>query len=187
MALAAPLAWGQGAAKNAVESIDFASVQGGRIIVKVSLRQALAAVPQSFTVTNPPRIAIDLPETVNALSRNQVEAGEGDLRSVSVVQTANRTRLVLNLTRNMTYTQALDGKTLVVTIDGGQLTASSGPAVTAPSTGPTVFAEAAPATPRATACATSTSAAATWARAASWWTSPRPTSASTSASRAARC
>ena len=144
MALAAPLAWGQGAAKNAVESIDFASVQGGRIIVKVGLRQALAAVPQSFTVTNPPRIAIDLPETVNALSRNQVEAGEGDLRSVSVVQTANRTRLVLNLTRNMTYTQAVDGKTLVVTIDGGQLTASSGPSVTAPSTGPTVFAEAAP-------------------------------------------
>ncbi len=143
LALAAPLAWGQGA-KNAVESIDFASVQGGRIIVKVSLREPLKAVPQGFTVTNPPRIAIDLPDTVNALNRSQVEAGEGDLRSVSVVQTANRTRLVLNLSRNMTYTQALDGKTLVVTVDGGQLTASSGPSVTAPSTGPTVFAEAAP-------------------------------------------
>ena len=144
LVLAAPLAWGQGAAKNAVESIDFASVQGGKIIVKVGMRQALPAVPQSFTVTNPPRIAIDLPETVNALNKTQVEAGEGDLRSVSVVQTANRTRLVLNLTRNMTYTQSLDGKTLVVTVEGGQLTASTGPSVTAPSTAPTVFAEAAP-------------------------------------------
>jgi type IV pilus assembly protein PilQ len=143
LGLAAPLAWGQGAAKNAVESIDFSSVQGGKIIVKVGLREALPAVPQSFTVTNPPRIAIDLPDTVNALNRTQVESGEGDLRSVSVVQTANRTRLVLNLTRNLQYTQALDGKTLVVTVEGGQLTASSGPSVTAPTAAATVFAEAA--------------------------------------------
>ena len=144
LALAAPLAWGQGAAKNAVESISFASIQGGKIIVKVGMREPLQAVPQSFTVTNPPRIAIDLPDTVNASGRNQVEAGEGDLRNVSVVQTANRTRLVLNLGRNMQYTQSLDGRTLLVTIEGGSLTASSGPAVTAPSSAPTVFAEAGP-------------------------------------------
>jgi len=144
LAFAAPFAWGQDAAKNAVESIDFSSVQGGKIVVKVGLRQPLQALPQGFTVTNPPRIAIDLPDTVNALKRNQVEAGEGDLRSVSVVQTASRTRLVMNLTRNMTYKQALDGNKLIVTIDGGQVASAGGASVTAPSAGPTVFAEATP-------------------------------------------
>jgi type IV pilus assembly protein PilQ len=134
-----PLAWAQ--ARNAIESISFSSIQGGKIVVKVGLREALPAVPQGFAVTNPPRIAIDLPETVNALGRNQVEAGEGDLKSISVVQTANRTRLVMNLARNLTYSQAIEGKQLLVTIDGAQASAS-GPAaaVTAP-TAVTTFAE----------------------------------------------
>ena len=142
LALAAPLAWAQGA-KNVVESVTSSSTQAGRIVVKVGLRDALPAVPQGFAVTNPPRIAIDLPETVNGLNRTQVEAGEGDLKSVSVVQTASRTRLVMNLTRNLPYTQAIDGKQLVVTIDGSQV-APSGAVATIPSAGPTIFAEATP-------------------------------------------
>ena len=116
LALAAPLAWAQ--AKNAVESVNFSTIQGGKIQVRVGLKEPLAATPQGFAVTNPPRIAIDLPDTVNATGRTQIEAGEGDLRSVSLVQTASRTRLVMNLTRNLTYTQAMDGRQLVVTIDG---------------------------------------------------------------------
>ncbi|HXS51144.1 MAG TPA: type IV pilus secretin PilQ [Usitatibacter sp.] len=142
LALAAPIAWAQGAAKNAVESIDFSSVQGGKVIVKIGLRQPLATAPQAFAVTNPPRVAIDLPDTVNALNRTQVEAGEGDLRNVSVVQTANRTRLVLNLNRNMTFTQAVDGKQLVITL-AGTAGAAGAAAANAPSS-PTVFAEATP-------------------------------------------
>jgi type IV pilus assembly protein PilQ len=107
--LLSPAAWAQ---TNAVESITFSSVQGGKVIVKVGMKEALATAPQGFAVTNPPRIAIDLPDTANALGRSQVEAGEGDLKSISVVQTANRTRLVMNLTRNLAYTQAIEGKTL---------------------------------------------------------------------------
>jgi type IV pilus assembly protein PilQ len=149
LALAAPLAWAQGSAKNAVESINFSSVQGGKILVKVGLKEPLAATPQGFAVTNPPRIAIDLPDTVNATGRTQIEAGEGDLRSVSIVQTANRTRLVMNLTRNLTYTQAMDGNQLVVSIDASQAPVSAAAVSTAPSAAPTVFAEAgAPSTVR---------------------------------------
>jgi type IV pilus assembly protein PilQ len=125
--LAAPLGWAQGAAKNVVESISFSSVQGGKILVKVGMKEPLAALPQSFAVTNPARIAIDLPDTTSGIGKTQVEAGEGDLKSVSVVQTANRTRLVMNLSRSLTYTAALDGKLLVVTIDGAQSTVAATP------------------------------------------------------------
>jgi type IV pilus assembly protein PilQ len=138
LALAAPLAWGQGA-KNAVESIDFSSVQGGKIVVRIGMREPLRATPQGFAVTNPPRIAIDLPDTVNAMSRTHVEAGEGDLRSVTLVQAANRTRLVMNLTRNLPYTQAIDGKQLVVTLEGSA--AAGAPSANAPAAS-TTFAEA---------------------------------------------
>jgi type IV pilus assembly protein PilQ len=106
-------------------------------------------VPQGFAVTNPPRIAIDLPDTVNGTGRTQIEAGEGDLRSVSIVQTASRTRLVMNLTRNLTYTQAMDGRQLVVTIDASQAPTSGSAVSTSPSAAPMVFAESgAPATVR---------------------------------------
>jgi type IV pilus assembly protein PilQ len=143
--LAAPLALAQ--ARNAVESVNFSSTQGGKIIVKVGLKEPLPAVPQGFAVTNPPRIAIDLPDTTNALGRNQIDAGEGELKSISVVQTANRTRLVMNLTRNLSYTQSLDGKQLVVTIDGTQAAAATAaPVATGPSASGTTFAEATPAT-----------------------------------------
>jgi type IV pilus assembly protein PilQ len=141
LALAAPLAWAQGSAKNAVESINFSQVQGGKIIVKVSMKEPLASPPQGFAVTNPPRIAVDLPDTVNAMGRTQIEAGEGDLKSVSIVQTANRTRLVMNLARNLTYTQAIDGNQLVVTIDGSQAQTSTASVPTSPSSAPTLFAE----------------------------------------------
>ncbi len=141
LAFAAPLAAAQGA-KNSVESINFSQVQGGKIIVKVGLKEPLTAPPQGFAVTNPPRIAIDLPDTVNGLNRNQIEAGEGDLKSVSVVQTASRTRLVMNLTRNLTYTQAVDGRQLTITIDGTQALTSTASVATSPSAAPTVFAEA---------------------------------------------
>ena len=136
-ACSASFAWAQDATKNAVESIDFASTQNGQVVVKIGLKQPLAAPPQGFAVTNPPRIAIDLPDTVSALSRNQIEAGEGDLRSVSVVQTPTRTRLVMNLGRNLPYTQAIVGKQLIVTIDGGAAAAGSA----APSSAATRFAE----------------------------------------------
>jgi type IV pilus assembly protein PilQ len=139
LALATPLAWAQ--AKNAVESINFSTLQGGKIQVKVGMKEPLGAAPQGFSVTNPPRIAIDLPDTVNATGRTQIEAGEGDLRSVSLVQTATRTRLVMNLARNLTYSQSVDGRTLLVTIDASQAPATSGTAATAPSSAPTVFAE----------------------------------------------
>ncbi|HLX23162.1 MAG TPA: type IV pilus secretin PilQ [Usitatibacter sp.] len=140
LVLAAPLAWAQAGAKNSVDSINFSQVQGGKIIVKVGLKEPLAAVPQGFTVSNPPRIAIDLPDTANGLNRSQIEAGEGDLKSVSIVQTGNRTRLVMNLTRTLTYTEAVDGNQLVVTIDASQ--AAAAPTTgTAPTAANTMFAE----------------------------------------------
>jgi type IV pilus assembly protein PilQ len=145
LTLSAPLAWAQAAAKNAVESVTFSAAQGGKITVRVGMKEPLAAPPQGFAVTNPPRIAVDLPDTVNATGRTQLEAGEGDLRSVSIVQTANRTRLVMNLTRNLAYTQSVQGRELLVTIDGSMAPSSGSSATSAAAAAAsTVFAEPVP-------------------------------------------
>ncbi|MEP7157145.1 MAG: type IV pilus secretin PilQ [Betaproteobacteria bacterium] len=103
---------------NLLQSINTSTLQGGKVVVRVNFKDPLPAAPPGFTVTNPARIAIDLPGVSNALGKNTVDIGEGDVRSVSVVEVPGRTRLVVNLSRSLSYTSVLDGNALVITMDG---------------------------------------------------------------------
>ena len=106
---------------NAVQSVETTTLPGGKVVVRVNLKKALTATPAGFTVGNPPRIALDLPDTGNALGKNTVEANLGSLTSVNVVQAGNRTRLVLNLNKSVEYDARIDGKSLIVALgDVGQ-------------------------------------------------------------------
>jgi type IV pilus assembly protein PilQ len=102
-------------AANAIEAVNVAQ-QGNETAVKIDLREALVTPPAGFAVANPARIAFDFPSTANALGKTTQVLNEGDLRSVNVVQVADRTRLVLNLVRNMNYRTRIDGKSLYVTL-----------------------------------------------------------------------
>jgi len=108
---------------NLLQSINTSTLQGGKVIIRANFKDPLAAAPPGFTVTNPARIAIDLPGVSNALGKNTVDIAEGDVRSVSVVEVSGRTRLVINKTRSLNYTTALDGNSLVVTLEGVPLSA----------------------------------------------------------------
>jgi type IV pilus assembly protein PilQ len=112
---------------NAIESINVSPASGGKIVVKVTLKQAPGSAPAGFTVNNPPRIAFDFPNTTSALGRTTQEVGEGDLRSINVVQAGDRTRLVFNLSRATSYDTQIDGRDLLVTLQGGAA-AAAGPA-----------------------------------------------------------
>lgn len=104
---------------NLLQSINTSTLQGGKVVIRVNFKDPLSAAPPGFTVTNPARIAIDLPGVSNALGKNTIDVGEGDVRSVSVVEVPGRTRLVVNLSRSLSYTTVLDANSLVVTLDGG--------------------------------------------------------------------
>ena len=103
-------------AQNAIQSIT-SSQQAGTEVVRIELSEALPAVPNGFSVQAPPRIAIDLPGVANAIGRNTVEINQGNLRSVSVAQAGERTRLVLNLKQASGYRAQVQGKTLLVVLD----------------------------------------------------------------------
>jgi type IV pilus assembly protein PilQ len=122
---------------NAVQSVEATTLPGGKVVVRVTLKNALTATPAGFTVGNPPRIALDLPDTGNAMGRNTVEANLGPLSSVNVVQAGTRTRLVLNLNKSVEYEARIDGKTLLVAL--GDVGVGSAPVNVNPR-----FAEAAP-------------------------------------------
>ncbi len=102
-------------AANAIEAVNVAQA-GNETAVRIDLRQPLVTAPAGFAVANPARIAFDFPATANALGKTTQVLNEGDLRSVNVVQVANRTRLVLNLVRAANYRTRLEGKSLYVTL-----------------------------------------------------------------------
>ncbi len=126
-ALATPLL---AQAQNAIRSIT-SSQQAGTEVVRVELAQPLAAVPNGFSVQQPPRIAIDLPGVTNEIGRNNVEVNQGNLRSVSVATAAERTRLVLNLRQASGYRAQLQGNALLLVLDVGD-----GPVVAAAPSAP---------------------------------------------------
>ncbi len=113
MALCAPIAaWAQ----NAIQSIT-SSQQAGTEVVRIELAQPLPAVPTGFAVQAPPRVALDLPGVSNALGRNTVELNQGNLRSASVAQAGERTRVVLNLKQAANYRAQLQGNALLVILE----------------------------------------------------------------------
>ncbi len=77
-----------------------------------------ASDTQSFKIDNPARIAIDLMDTTNALDKRVVPVGVGNLESVSIVETSDRTRVVLKLGEMTGYETTIDGDRLLVTLDG---------------------------------------------------------------------
>ncbi len=95
------------------------SQQGGTDVVRVELSEALTAVPAGFAVQSPPRVAIDLPGVTNASGKSSIELNQGNVRSVSVASSGDRTRLVLNLKVASSYHAEIQGKTLLISLDSG--------------------------------------------------------------------
>ena len=109
---------------NSIDSFDV-TAQGGKVLVRVTTKSPLSAVPPNFSVANPARIAFDFPSTMNALGRSKQEIDQGELRSMNIVQGAGRTRLVLNLRRPVAHETSLDGNNLIITLSAPAVSAAS--------------------------------------------------------------
>jgi type IV pilus assembly protein PilQ len=101
---------------NAVSNVEFSTQGQGNLVVRIGLNHKLSALPASFTVNQPPRIALDLQNTSNGIGKNLVEVNQAMLRSINVVQAGDRTRLVLNLLRPAQYDSQIDGNYLLITL-----------------------------------------------------------------------
>jgi hypothetical protein len=119
---------------------------------------------------------LTFPNTTNGLGKSSQAYNEGDLKSANIVQAEDRTRVVLNLQKAMTYEATIDGNSLLLAL----VPSSATPAGTAPVEH---FAQAYVLCHCPTAFATSPSGAARMVRDGSRLTSPTPMPASTSSSR----
>lgn len=116
---------------NAIESIS-ANQQGANVVVNIAMKNAPAKLPLGFAITNPARIALDFGATTNATGKSAQEINLGEVRGVNVVQAGERTRLVMNLKRAASYSTAIDGKSVLVTVAGSGVAATPVSAAPAP-------------------------------------------------------
>jgi type IV pilus assembly protein PilQ len=79
-------------------------------------REPVSAEPSGFSVAAPPRIALDFPNTFNGTGKSSQTFNEGDLRSVNIIQSDDRTRLVLNLSRSMSYETSIEGNSMLLAL-----------------------------------------------------------------------
>lgn len=103
------------AQQNAVQSVTV-NQQGQNVIARIKLKNAPGKAPIDFKAENPARIWFDFEGTANDTGKTTQEIGVGDVRSASVVQWGERTRVVFNLNRAMNYAQTLEGDTVIVTL-----------------------------------------------------------------------
>ncbi len=115
-------------AQTAIEAVS-GSIQSGVEVLKIDLTQPLAAIPKGFTIQSPARIALDFPGVTSAMGRSTVEINQGNLKSASVVQAGDRTRVVLNLKQASAYKAQLQGKSLIVVLDAVAQAAPATPTV----------------------------------------------------------
>lgn len=105
-------------AGNSIQSLSVSSAPGGKLVLKLGLKNTLANPPLSFAISNPARIVFDFPNTTNGLGKSTQKFGVGDLRSADIVQSGNRTRLVVNLTQILVYDAHTQGSNLLITLHG---------------------------------------------------------------------
>ena len=115
---------------NAIQGITAQALPGGKVVIKFTLKQKLANPPGTFSVNTPPRIALDFADTSNAMGKNSMEMREGELRNINIVQSGNRTRVVMSLNRSVPYETKIEGNALLLTLQGGEQFATGGETAT---------------------------------------------------------
>ncbi|MET3442938.1 general secretion pathway protein D, partial [Variovorax paradoxus] len=115
LGLLAAGAVGTACAQNAIKAVASAMQQGVEVI-QIDLARPLAAVPSSFSVASPARIALDFLGATNDVGRAAIEVNQPNLRSINVVQAGERSRVVLNLRQPVPYTAELQGNSVRVTL-----------------------------------------------------------------------
>ncbi|MCW8276266.1 type IV pilus secretin PilQ family protein [Pseudomonas sp. PCH199] len=115
-----------------LKALDVAALPGDRVELKLAFDEQPPA-PHGYTTESPARIALDLPGVVSQLANKTRDLGSGNAQSATVVESKDRTRLIINLTRLTPYNTRVEGNTLFVVVgQGAKSTASRPPAAVVP-------------------------------------------------------
>lgn len=115
-------------AQNSITALNVSDTGNGATIIKVELAQPLTDLPAGagFTLSTPPRIVLDFPDTANGLGKSIQDFAKGGVRSANIVQAGGRTRLVINLDQMLAYNTKIDDGNLSIVLQGNTAETDAG-------------------------------------------------------------
>jgi type IV pilus assembly protein PilQ len=99
----------------ALQSISVQPLANERVQLTLHL-SGPAPQPLSFTIDNPARIAIDLPNTTLALPSRRIDVQSGGVNSILAAEGKGRSRLVVSVDKLVPYDIERQGNDIVVTV-----------------------------------------------------------------------
>jgi type IV pilus assembly protein PilQ len=100
---------------NQLQDIQIQSLSGDRVELKL-IMSGTAPEPLAFTIDDPARIALDLPNTTLGLSSRRRDVNIGPLDTVLTAEANGRTRVVLNLDSMVAYETKYSGNTVTIVL-----------------------------------------------------------------------
>ena len=104
---------------NRLQDIQVQSLPGQRVELKL-IMSGTAPQPLAFTIDDPARIALDLPDTTLGLTSRRRDVNIGPLDTVLTAEANGRTRVVLNLESMVAYETRASGNTVTITLGDGE-------------------------------------------------------------------
>lgn len=92
-------------------------VRDGVEMLKIETDGAPLVLPETFSIQSPARVVMDLPGFKSAMPSNRIDLNQGNLRSLSVVETDTKARVVLNLKESTSYKTEISGNDLLVALE----------------------------------------------------------------------
>ena len=103
---------------NRLQDIQVQSLPGQRVELKLIMSDT-APEPLTFTIENPARIALDLPNTSLGMTSRRRDVNLGPLITVLTAEANGRTRVVLNLGTMVKYETSRSGNVVTIMLGGG--------------------------------------------------------------------
>lgn len=107
-----------------LQEIEVQSLPGQQVQLRLRL-DGPAPEPLSFTIDQPARIALDLPNTGVGTAARRKEVKLGPLDTVLVAEAGGRTRVVLNMNQLVSYQTRVQGDSIFVTLGTTSVAAES--------------------------------------------------------------
>ena len=115
------------AAPVMIEDITFTAQPGAQLEVRLTFNEPPSADIESYTIEEPARIVFDFPDTKSGLEQKRFSLSQANTTSVMVLESGDRTRMIVNLVDLVPFESAVSGRqlTLMIGQEGGQAMASS--------------------------------------------------------------
>ncbi|GHD33943.1 type IV pilus secretin PilQ [Parahalioglobus pacificus] len=103
-------------AAPAVTDIEFSSRPGSKFEVRLDFNETPPSDLRSYTIEKPARIAIDFPNTISELEQKRYSLPYGNATGVMVLESGDRTRLVMNLVKLVPYETRVEGNSMFLIV-----------------------------------------------------------------------